>query len=339
MTTIYVALEDGLLVVRGGNGRWKTEPRMEGMAPRCLAADPAHPDRVWCGSTGAGAWRSEDAGVSWRMVGEQLTALDVSALGVGPNEEVVYAGIDPSAMWRSEDRGGRWEELTAMNALPSAPTWSFPPRPDTSHVRWITLDPASPDRLYVCIEAGALVRSGDGGRTWTDRVPDGPVDTHTLAAHADAPGRLYSAAGDGFGMPGRGYSETRDGGDTWARPDDGIERHYLYGLAVDPGDPDTVVVSAADSPFTAHDPELADSTIYRSSGRGPWREVREGLPEPKGTLRALLAANAEEPGVFYAASNRGLFRSADGGASWEPLLAPLPGRYRGQGPHAIAVTQ
>jgi len=55
-------------------------------------------------------------------------------------------------------------------------------------------------------------------------------------------------------------------------------------------------------------------------------------------VRALLAANAEEPGEFYAASNRGLFRSADGGASWEPLLAPLPGRYRGQGPHAIAVT-
>jgi hypothetical protein len=338
MTTIHVALEDGLLVARNGNGRWETEQRMEGMAPRCLAADPTHPERVWCGSVGAGVWRTEDAGASWLTAGEKLAALDVSALGVGPNEEVVYAGIDPSAMWRSEDRGGSWEALTALNALPSAPTWSFPPRPDTSHVRWITLDPAAPDRLYVCIEAGALVRSVDGGRTWTDRVPDGPGDTHTLSVHADAPGRLYSAAGDGFGMPGRGYSESRDGGDTWARPDDGIERHYLYGLAVDPGDPDTVVVSAADSPQAAHHPQLADSTIYRRSGRSSWREVREGLPEPRGTVRALLAANAGEPSVFYAASNRGLFRSADGGASWEPLLAPLPARYRGQSPHAITVT-
>ncbi len=335
MTTIYVTLEDGLLVVRG---EWEAEPRLEGMAPRCLAADPAHPERVWCGTVGAGAWRSDDAGASWRPAGEALSALEVSALAVGRDEEIVYAGIDPSAMWRSDDAGQRWEPLAAMNRLPSAPTWSFPPRPDTSHVRWITLDPAAPDRLYVCIEAGALVRSGDGGRTWTDRVPDGPADTHVLAAHPDAPGRLYSAAGDGVWMPGRGYSESRDGGDTWSRPDEGIERHYLYGLAVDPGDPDTIVVSAADSPLKAHSLRNADSTVYQRSGRGPWREAREGLPQPKGSLRALVAANAAERGVFYATNNHGVFRSADGGVSWEPVLAPLPGRYRDQSPSAIAVT-
>jgi hypothetical protein len=55
-------------------------------------------------------------------------------------------------------------------------------------------------------------------------------------------------------------------------------------------------------------------------------------------VRALLATNAAERGAFSAVTNRGLFRSADGGVSWEPVLAPLPGRYRGQSPHAIAVT-
>jgi photosystem II stability/assembly factor-like uncharacterized protein len=334
MTSIYLALDDGLLVVRGG----EAEPRLEGRAPRCLAADPTHPERLWCGTEDAGVWRSDDAGATWRQAGEELAALSVSALAVAPGEEVVYAGIDPSALWRSDDGGRRWDALTALNALPSAPTWSFPPRPETSHVRWITLDPAGADRLSVCIEAGALVRSRDGGRTWTDRVPDGPADTHTLAAHRDAPGRLYSAAGDGFTMRGRGYSESRDGGDTWERPDEGIERHYLYGLAVDPGDPDTVVVSAASSPMHAHSPRAADSTVYRRSGGGPWREVREGLPEPSGSVRALFATNPAERGVFYAVSNRGLFRSADGGVSWEAVLPSLPGRYAGESPHAIAVT-
>lgn len=338
MTTIYVALEGGLLVLRRRSRRWEAEARMEGTAPRCVAADPANPERVWCGTAGAGAWRSDDAGASWRPAGEELTQRHVSAVAVGPGEEEVFAGIDPSALWRSEDAGGHWEELEAMNALPSAPTWSFPPRPETSHVRWITLDPATPDRLCVCIEAGALVRSADGGRTWTDRVPDGPADTHTLVAHPDAPGRLYSAAGDGFWMPGRGYNESRDGGDTWARPDEGIERHYLYGLAVDPGNPDTVVVSAAESPFKAHSSQSADSTVYRRSGPGPWREVREGLPEPLGTLRALLAADAGEAGVFYAANNRGVFRSADAGVSWEPVLASSTGHFPNQSTNAIAVT-
>jgi photosystem II stability/assembly factor-like uncharacterized protein len=333
MTTIYVALDDRLLVVRGSDA----EPRLEGRAPRCLAADPRHPERVWCGTEDSGVWRSEDAGATWRPAGEALSALSVSAVAVGPGEEVVYAGIDQSALWRSDDAGRRWEALPALNALPSAPTWSFPPRPETSHVRWITLDPAAADRLAVCIEAGALVRSSDGGRTWTDRTPDGPYDTHVLAAHPAAPGRLYSAAGDGFMAHGRGYSESSDGGDTWERPDEGIERHYLYGLAVDPGDPDTILVSAANSPMEAHSPAAADSTIYRRSGGGPWREAREGLPEPKGSLRALFATHPGEPGTFYAVTNWGLFRSADGGRGWEPVVAPLPGAAAAQ-PHAIAAT-
>jgi photosystem II stability/assembly factor-like uncharacterized protein len=205
-------------------------------------------------------------------------------------------------------------------------------------VRWITPDPAVPGRVYVCIEAGALVRTEDGGRTWTDRVPDGPWDTHTLAAHPRVPGRLYSAAGDGFVTPGRGYNESRDGGETWAHPDDGIAHHYLYGLAVDSGDPDTMLVSAASSPMAAHSWTQAEATVYRRADGGPWREVRDGLPAAKGTTRAMLAAHPGEPGVFYAANNRGLFRSADAGERWEPIPLSWPDDYVRQGVQALAVT-
>ena len=63
--------------------------------------------------------------------------------------------------------------------------------------------------MYVAIEAGALVQSHDGGRTWKDKVERGPYDTHTLATNKKVPGRLYSAAGDGYlkvmimGKPGK----------------------------------------------------------------------------------------------------------------------------------------
>ncbi|HZU15714.1 MAG TPA: glycosyl hydrolase [Candidatus Dormibacteraeota bacterium] len=339
MTTIYVAAEDDLLCVRGGGRRWEVERRLEGRRPRCLAVDPLRPERVWCGTAGAGVWHSPDGGASWRRAGARLASVSVSALAVSPNQRagvdgVVYAGTDPSALFRSEDGGESWEELPGLLALPSAPSWSFPPRPDTSHVRWIALDPWEAGTVYVCIEAGALVRSRDGGRTWSDRVADGPRDTHTLAVHPRAPGRLYSAAGDGFGSPGRGYHESRDRGETWTRPDQGIERHYLYGLAVDPGDPDTILVSAAASPRAAHDPAAADATIYRRSGDGPWREVGEGLPETRGSLRAFLAAGPAEPGTFYAGNNRGLFRSADGGLSWERIPTSVPVTAD----HALAVS-
>lgn len=337
MTTIHVALDDGLLTLQEHDGRWDSTVRLDGLAPRCVAVDPTHPERAWCGTDGAGLWHTADGGVEWRQAAGEPSHGSVSAVAVAPDEEVIYAGTDPSALWRTED-GGRWEALPELNALPSAPTWSFPPRPETSHVRWITLDPASPERLYVCIEAGALVRSHDGGRTWTDRVPGGPWDTHTLAVHPAAPGRLYSAAGDGLAMPGHGYNESRDGGDSWAQPDAGIEHHYLYGLAVDSGDPDTVVVSAADTPRQAHSPQAAESMVYRRSGPGPWVEVRDGLPGPAGTLRSVFAADPGRGGTFYAANNRGVFRSADGGQTWQPVGDGLLGRIQGRNAHAIVVT-
>lgn len=69
--------------------------------------------------------------------------------------------------------------------------------------------------------------------------------------HLRAPGRVYAAAGGGFLQEGTGYAESPDGGDTWTKPNRGLSRHYLWRLAVDPGDPDTALVSAARSPRLA----------------------------------------------------------------------------------------
>ena len=39
-----------------------------------------------------------------------------------------------------------------------------------------------------------VVQSHDGGKTWIDKIEEGPYDTHTLATHPKAPKRLYSSA-------------------------------------------------------------------------------------------------------------------------------------------------
>ena len=354
---LYLAMEKELLVVRQREGRWSAESVLVGMETTCVASDPRRPERVYCGTFGRGLWRSSDAGASWQPVGDssggamgqfhddgitqaQITSVAVSATEVdGQGYGVVYVGTEPSTLYRSEDGGAHWQDLKSLRELPSAPDWHFPPRPFTNHVRWITPDPLQAGRLFVAIEAGALVRSLDGGQTWEDRRPDGPLDTHTLRMHPSVPNRLYSAAGDGFGHNGRGYNVSNDGGESWQRPDEGLQHHYFWGLAVDSADPEIVLASASSSPFAAHHGgEDAQSVLYRKEHDLPWQRVTSGLPADKGMVVPVLASHPSEGGTFYALTNLGLYSSHDTGLHWEEVPLPWKSEYRQQHQQALTIS-
>jgi photosystem II stability/assembly factor-like uncharacterized protein len=338
MASIYLTTGGGLAVIRGNHGDWRAEVQLEGLPVYCLDVDPLMPERVYCGTFGRGLWRSEDAGDSWRPVGEGIEYSEVMAVAVSAAERgrdgvgVVYAGTEPSAIFRSEDGGDSWEECRALRELPSAPTWSFPPRPWTHHVRWIATDPLEAGRLFAGIELGGVMRSLDSGRTWEDRKPNGQHDAHHLRCHPRASGRVYETAGGG-------YAESHDGGGSWLRLDEGLRHHYMWGLAVDPGDPETVVVSAARGPREAHAPlSMAESTVYLKVNGQPWKESRQGLPGPRGFGVCGLASNPAEPGVYYAAARDGLvFRSADAGLTWKALEIMWPETYPRESAHAATV--
>ncbi len=329
MVTLYATRETAVAVIRHQQGEWRADLSLAGLQTQCIVQDPSHVEKLYCGTFDQGLWQSSDAGKTWQHVDDGITEKQITSLAVSPLERgngyhVIYVGTEPSTMFRSEDGGSRWQELTTLRQLPSAPTWSFPPRPYTHHVRWITPDPLVAGRVFATIEAGALIRSHDGGQTWEDRRPDGPYDTHTLIMHRLAPNHLYSAAGDGFMQPGAGFVESSDGGQSWFRTGEGMHHHYLWSVAADPGDPSTLVVSGASGPQTAHNPYQAESAIYRRAGNGPWQQVHNGLPPSKGMLASVLATHETEPGVFYAANNIGIFRSSDAGLNWESLPIRWP---------------
>lgn len=352
---LYLALEKELLIVEQDDNHWRTTSHLSGLPVTCVAADPRQPERIYCGTFGRGLWRSTDAGLSWQPIADTGGTMEtyhdtgiphaqITSLAISPNEpaekySVIYVGTEPTSLYRSENGGDTWQDLKSLRELPSAPDWHFPPRPFTSHARWITPDPQLPGHLFVAIEAGALVRSFDGGQTWEDRQPDGPLDTHTLLMHPLAPGRLYSAAGDGFGRPGMGYNESYDGGNTWRHPNEGLQHHYLWSAAVDAVDPDLILISASTSPKDAHQAnENSISAIYRKLHGDAWQPITTGLPDIKGTVIANLTNHPNKAGEFYLLCNKGLYQSTDSGLTWTQLDIPWKSEYIYQHPQMIALS-
>lgn len=322
---ILVATREEIFVVDPANGLVeRSETERDGVRPTCLAGDVSA-ETFWCG-TSDGVLRSDDGGTSWVQAG--LEGEEITAIAASPSERegsgaVVYAGTEPSALYRSADGGATWNRAEGLLDLPSYSTWSFPPKPETHHVRWIACDPAVPGRLYVAIEAGALVTTPDGGATWRDRPQTAPYDTHELAIHPDRPATLRVSAGDG-------YWESADGGASWHSPEDGLDVTYLRSVAIDPGDPDVVVVSAASHPHSAYMAGRSDGRLFRREGMGRWARVHAGWPDPPATIAPLLAAG-QGPGELWAADERGVHRSSDGGGSWTQVAEfdPTPAWLRG----------
>jgi hypothetical protein len=250
--------------------------------------------------------RTRDGGRSW--VDCALPEPGVFSLAVSAADGAVYAGTEPSRLFRSDDRGQGWRELEALLRLPSRPRWSFPPRPWTSHVRWIAPSPHDPDLILVGIELGGLMRSTDRGKSWQDHRPGAQPDVHSLAWHPRVPGRAYEAGGGGAA-----FSE--DAGDSWQRADEGRDRHYTWSVAVDPNDPELWYVSASTGPYAAHGRGDPQARIYRRRAGEPWSPLAGGLPEPLLTMAYALVVGG---GRLFAGFGDGqIWESRDRGASWE----------------------
>ncbi|MBI4306168.1 MAG: hypothetical protein HY678_07585 [Chloroflexi bacterium] len=325
---LYVATGDAfVLLVRDEKENWTAKAHLEGQGIQCLAVDPLARHVVYAGSGASGVYRSDDGGESWRSVSGGGGPQHVFSLAVSPSRRVasggvVLAGTEPSALFVSESGGEGWRELPALRAIPSAPTWSFPPRPWTSHVRTIALSPFDPGLILAGIELGGVMRSADFGVTWADHRPDAFRDSHALALHPRVRGRAYEAAGDG------GAATSFDDGDTWRRVAGGLARRYTWALAVDAVDPDRWYVSASPGPFQAHGQQgAANSVVYRRWGDSPWEELSDrGLPSPSGWLISALFADPDQPGHLYAGLRSGeVYFTDDHGESWRALPVRVPG--------------
>jgi photosystem II stability/assembly factor-like uncharacterized protein len=175
--------------------RWVVEVVAPQADIRCLVADPQAPDTVFAGTQGNGVLRSDNAGRTFTPTG--LDGLIVKSLAVHPSRPGhVYAGTKPPRLFASEDGGRHWLELESFQQVRRVFWFSPAELPLTAYVQAIAVSPTDPDVLVVGIEAGAVVRTADGGRTWQGHRPGALRDCHSLHA---AGGRFFEGGGTGGG--------------------------------------------------------------------------------------------------------------------------------------------
>lgn len=313
-----------------------------------LTADPSRPGVVYATETGLGVFRSADAGASWTAVfgGEVLgnVAVDPAA------PSVLYVAASPSGVWKSVDSGAHWSP--AGRGLP-ANLGPFP---------IVEVDPARPNRVYLGSSRGVW-RSVNGGASWQSANTGFPAAPSLPAVTAIAAVRRPVATA--FAGTAAGLFRTTNGGNSWQRLGRGLPAGVagtaVTSLAVSPSDPQTLyvlfeggglfrtrnggnswqpatrppgsqpvtsLVVDPRSPATLYAGLLNGQVLRSMDGASRWGAAGRlpGSPSPAVALepdpftrRRLYA------GLPQGAVPGGVFRSDDGGSTWQRRSEGLSG--------------
>jgi hypothetical protein len=309
---------------RTSAGAWETKRVAADQDVSCLALDPHDDEVAYAGTNGNGLLKSVDKGRSWRPAG--LEGQTVKAVAVSPvTAGLVYAGTRPAYMFVSRDSTASWQELPAFRQIPGRWFWFSPAEsPWKAYVQGIAPSPVDPERLVVGIEFGAVIRSDDGGQSWSRHL-DGTVrDCHSVKFHHSDGGWVYESGGSGGGV-----SFSRDGGLTWSKRKSGLDRNYGWACAADPERPEIWYASLAPGPGKAHADGTAEAYVYRADGGAPWVRLEGGLPQPLTSMAYGLITDPAAPGHLYAGLGAGqIWHTADYGDTWSQLPVSLSGIHR-----------
>ncbi|MCC5808256.1 MAG: hypothetical protein JJU00_18155 [Opitutales bacterium] len=239
-----------------------------------LAVHPDDPGTVYAGTAGHGLFKTTDGGATWTARNTGLTGDDnnlwINAVVLDPvDPDTVYLGsAGGNGVSRSTDGGTTWN--AANSNLSTAGRYVF-----TLAVH--RADAGTPATLYLgCIQG--VYRSTDGAATWTAAYGDersvwigyrgnnGNTGTlgnvRALVIHPDDPGTVY--AGHAY----FGAFKTTDGGASWSRVVSGLPslpntigflHNMVFALALDPVDPDILLLGCLGRPQASIPDQYVDS--------------------------------------------------------------------------------
>jgi len=308
-------------------GQWQTSHQLEGIRINCLVSDPTQPQKAYLGTQEQGILVSGDSGQNWESLG--LEKIPVKSIAASPhNPQTIFAGCKPVSLYVSRNGGKSWSELEGLRQ--ARQWWWFSPAepPDwRPYVQALTISPIDPDVILAGIELGGVLRSADGGQTWSKHHRGAERDCHSLRFHSTQGKWIYQGGGGGSAF-------SQDGGLTWRKAKNGLGTKYGWMVAADPQRPEVWYFSASHMPklwrgeFTppAHHDGQANAHIYRSVGGAAWEQLSGGLPEPLNYMAYALITDPDAPGHLYAGlANGDVWHTENYGDTWGRLPFNLGG--------------
>ena len=294
-SVLYAAAPRGVYKSTDGGTNWRlTGQSRTSTAPfnaKAVVVDPSNPNVIYAGTpSGVGVYKSTDGGTLYDAKGNGLFNPIVNTLAIDPSSpSTLYAGTT-FGIYKTTNGGDSWDELTGSVINGSAP-----------NVNKIVIDPTNTQTVYQATESQGVLKSTNGGTTWTPSntglfssgfMP--PISA--LALDSSHPSTLYAYVAT---FNTGGVYKTTDGGANWTASSNGLSTTSggqtftptVNVLLVDPASPSTVYAGTS------------GVGIYRTTDAGAnWAASNAGL-----TNRNILAlaSRAGSPEAIFAGASVG----------------------------------